>query len=189
MNRSPRLILASGSPRRRELLAAAGYDVVVDARSVDESWPDGPIATGILEVIARKLAHLTRYELPTVAADTTVVLGDARLGKPVDAADAAAMLRALSGRSHEVVTGYIVRLGEREERGVVSTRVVFRLLSEPEIELYIASGEPFDKAGAYGIQGKAAAFIDRVEGSYTNIVGLPVTEVLAALASVGTAVI
>ena len=155
--------------------------MVVDAVSVDESWPDGDVQSGILTIIERKLGHIESYGLPTVAADTTVVLGAERLGKPADAHEAKTMLRALSGRPHEVLTGFIVRYGAAEHRGVVSTRVTFRSLTDREIELYIATGEPFDKAGAYGIQGKAAGLVDRVEGSYTNIIGLPVAEVVEAI--------
>ncbi|MBC7794284.1 MAG: septum formation protein Maf [Clostridia bacterium] len=172
-----RLILASGSPRRRELLTAAGYDVVVDSVSVDESWPEGSVESGIVVIVKRKLGHLASYADMTVAADTTVVLGHDRFGKPADDAEARSMLHALSGREHNVLTGFVVRYGDKERSDVIVTRVAFRPLTDLEIDLYIDSGECFDKAGAYGIQGKGGVLIDHISGSFTNVIGLPLAQV------------
>lgn len=116
-----------------------------------------------------------------LAADTIVLLGSEIMGKPKDTADATRMLTALSGRAHEVVTGICLREGDRVVRDFASTEVWFAPLSTEEIVWYVASGEPMDKAGAYGIQGLASRFIERIEGSYTNVVGLPVAQVYALL--------
>lgn len=179
-----RVVLASGSPRRKALLESAALEVVVQVSGVDETWPGGTPAEGTVALARKKLATVAGRGGSSVAADTVVVLGDARLEKPKDAADARRMLRALSGRPHEVVTGYAVRGQGGERAAAVATRVSFRRLSEAEIELYVESGEPFDKAGAYAIQGLGGALVDRVEGSLTNVVGLPLAEVLAALEQV-----
>jgi septum formation protein len=178
-----RLVLASASPRRRELLWALGLAYEVVPSLVDE---DGP-ARGCAREVAARLA-LAKAEAVAAAcpgrvvlgADTLVVLGDAPdetvLGKPVSSEDASRMLSSLSGRAHRVVTGIAVvarGLAEVEDRiEVVSTRVVFRRLSADEVFDYVATGEPMDKAGAYAIQGGAAAFVERVEGDYYNVVGL-----------------
>ena len=179
-----RLILGSASPRRRELLEAACYEVEVRVPNADETWPAHTSSSdGAIILAERKLAHLGELEDLALAADTIVVLGADRLGKPADEEAARQMLRKLSGQAHEVVTGFCVSKGPRRRRGAVVSRVWFRSISSAEIERYVHSGEPFDKAGAYAIQGRAGAFIARVEGSYTNIVGLPIAEVLDALES------
>ena len=116
-----------------------------------------------------------------LAADTTVVLGDEIMGKPLDAADATRMVRALAGQRHDVLTGICVRCGDRVETDVATTAVWFAPMSEAEIAEYVASGEPMDKAGGYGIQGLASKFIERIEGSYSNVVGLPIHLVYRAL--------
>ena len=177
-------MLASASPRRRQLLEAARFTVEVRPSHADETWPGGTPEKATVEIAERKLAIGLDATRPTIAADTVVMLGEEPLGKPLDAVDAARMLGALSGREHRVVTGFCVARGARRERGAVVTRVSFRALSTEEIERYVDSGEPLDKAGAYAIQGEGGALVDRVEGSYTNIVGLPLAEVIAALRAV-----
>jgi septum formation protein len=184
-----RLLLASASPRRAELLTASGFVFDVDAVDVDESRRDGEAALVYVERVARlkALAGAARHpQRVVVAADTAVVLGDAVLGKPKDQADARDMARRLSGRSHEVITGIAVASSGGLLRAVgasasqaVRTRVErttvwFRAMSEEEIEWYARSGEPMGKAGGYAIQGLAARFIPRIDGSYSNVVGLPV---------------
>jgi septum formation protein len=176
-----RLILASASPRRAELLAAAGVGFDIDPVGVDERRLDGESPAAYVERVARLKAaagaarHRGRV---VVGADTAVVVDDEVLGKPADEADARRMLQRLSGRRHEVMTGVAVaRNGELATR-VERTSVWFRELGDEEIDGYVASGEPLDKAGAYAIQGRAAGFVRQISGSYSNVVGLP----LAALA-------
>lgn len=171
------LILASRSPRRAELLAAAGFTFEVLAVDVDETPRVGESPRDYVERLAVEKAQAVAARRPgevVLGADTTVVVDGRILEKPRDAADAAAMLRALSGRAHEVLTGVAVVAPGRTRTGVESTLVWFDPLSDEEIARYVASGEPLDKAGAYGIQGLASRFIPRIEGSYTNVVGLPV---------------
>lgn len=176
------ITLVSGSPRRRTLLHAAGFDVTVLLPEADESLPAGiPIVQSAVVLAERKLASVLRPDGRALAADTLVVLGDLPLGKPRHRDEAAAMLHMLSGAQHEVVTGFVVSREGRERAAAVRTKVWFRRLSEVEVERYLDSGEAYDKAGAYAIQGEAGAFVDRIEGSYTNVVGLPVSEVLAAI--------
>lgn len=187
MSAGPRLILASASPRRRELLGGLGLSFEVVVAGIDERpWPRETPASYALRNASEK-AREVRGRLPAdeamrvLAADTIVVQDGHILEKPDDAAHAAAMLRRLSGRPHEVITGVCLvetRDGVwREEGEAVVTRVVFRALAEDEIAAYVATGEPMDKAGAYAIQGGAGRFVDHVEGSYTNVVGLPVETV------------
>ncbi len=179
-----RIVLASQSPRRAALLAMAGITFDVDPADVDESVHDGELAEPYVRRIARAKAETVaaRYSGRVVlAADTTVVLDDAILAKPVDRADAARMLRALAGRDHDVLTGVAVARDGRIDDHVESTRVTFAPMTDDEIASYIASGEADDKAGAYGIQGLAACFIPRIDGSYSNVVGLPVEVVYRML--------
>lgn len=179
-----RLILASASPRRSALLEAAGYTFEVRVADVDETPQPGESGVELV----RRLAELKARTVPCgvdeviLAADTTVVCDEVILNKPDDAADAARMLRRLSGRTHEVFTGVTVRSARREETVVVGTAVDFASLSESEIAWYVASGEPLGKAGGYGIQGLASRFVTRVHGSYPNVVGLPVADVAKLLA-------
>jgi septum formation protein len=171
-----RLVLASRSPRRAELLAAAGFEFTVRAADVDETPLDDEAPRAYVLRVAESKAravHAGDDEI-VLAADTTVVLGNQIMGKPADAADAARMLRALAGKRHEVVTAICIKRGEFIKTDIASTAVWFASLSDSEIADYVASGEPMDKAGAYGIQGLASKFIDRIDGSYTNVVGLPV---------------
>jgi len=185
-----RLILASASPRRMALLREAGYVFDVEPAHVDESALAGEDARAyVLRVAAVKARAIAARCLDNLvlAADTTVVVDGEMLGKPKDDDDAKAMLGRLSGRTHEVLTGVVITRAGRESSEVVSTRVRFRRLTAAEIDAYVASGEPHDKAGAYGVQGPAARFVESVEGSYSNVVGLPVGAVRGLLEAEGLA--
>lgn len=181
------LILASQSPRRQDLLRQAGFGFRVVVPGVDERrLPEEP-PESYVERLARAKAEAVEAgpEDWVLAADTTVALDHHVLEKPADAAEAARMLRLLSGRVHEVMTGVCLRHGGRQWSGVETTRVEFAELSEEEIAEYAASGEPLDKAGGYGIQGRASKLIPRIEGCYFNVVGLPVARVYAMLRAAG----
>jgi septum formation protein len=172
-----KLVLASRSPRRAELLAAAGFEFTVRAADIDETPRDGEDPFSYVVGIAAEKAYAVPVNDDEIvlAADTTVVLDGQIMGKPKNAADAARMLRALAGKRHEVITAICLRRsGDKVETDVSRTYVWFAPMSDSEIADYVASGEPMDKAGAYGIQGLASKFIDRIDGSYTNVVGLPV---------------
>ena len=180
-----RLVLASASPRRRALLEAAGVAVDVDPVDVDEARLDGESPAQYVERLAREKAAAGARRHPdalVLGADTTVTLDSDVLGKPVDAAEAAGMLRRLSGRTHEVLTGIAIAWRGAIASHVERTAVAMAPLSEADIAWYVASGEPLDKAGAYAIQGLASRFIPRIDGSYANVVGLPVTAVLGLAA-------
>jgi septum formation protein len=181
------LVLASSSPRRREILTAAGFDFVVRAPEIPEVRATGESPIDYVRRLAREKAHAVPMNPgeTILAADTTVVIGDELLEKPRDAWDATRMLRLLSGAVHEVITGTCVRHGERTLVDATATRVQFAKLSDAEIAEYIASGEPMGKAGAYGIQGLASKFVERVEGCYFNVVGLPVALVYRSLKAIG----
>jgi len=235
-----KIILASASPRRLELVRQLGWEVEVCAAAFDEAatleelcgimaeagllpvnfpatpaggrveqshawdwlwpfWPDGePDAKTLAAynahgkaLAAKRNLKKERPELaalPLLAADTIVVHGSEVLGKPRSAACARQMLRELSGDWHSVLTGFAVFSGDLFAAGVETTRVHFRKLSEREIEDYVATGEPLDKAGAYGIQGKGAILVDRIEGSYNNVVGLPLTAVYECFKRIGVIV-
>jgi septum formation protein len=174
-----RLILASASPRRAELLRAAGYTFAIATAHVDESIRGGESPSAyVRRLAAEKSAKVLGSDLtPILAADTTVVVDGDILAKPIDDADVARMLRRLSGRRHEVLTGISLRRGAVELGRVVTTSVDFIPLTDDDIAWYVASGEGRDKAGAYAIQGLASRFIPRIEGSYSNVVGLPITAV------------
>ena len=182
------LILASGSPRRRELLAKMGYTFEICAPDVDERVTGH--ARDIVYTLAQRKAHAAAEHIAQgviVASDTLVSLDGAPLGKPADAADAHSMLAALSGREHEVFTGVCVldaATGESETRSV-RTGVTFREISPEEIDAYIATGEPMDKAGAYAIQGGAGAFVSALDGELENVIGFPVVEVREMLSHFG----
>jgi septum formation protein len=172
-----RLVLASASPRRAELLRAAGFDFVVRPADVDESVLGGEDpATHVRRLATVKAAAIESDAGREVilGADTVVVIDEDILGKPRDEAEAADMLRRLSGREHRVLTGVAVKRGGDVRVGVDQTRVWFETLTPEEIAWYVASGEPRDKAGAYAIQGLASRFVSRIEGSHTNVVGLPI---------------
>ena len=180
-----KLILASASPRRRELLGALGIDFKIQIPAVDETPKADEAPRAFAERLAAEKAEAISAEPETVlvAADTIVVHNQKILGKPVDAEEAFSMLSALSGDAHEVVTGVCVRRGEKSTVFSVSTDVVFRNLERAEITAYIASGDPMDKAGAYAIQGGAAHMVLSIRGSYTNVVGLPLCELHQTLVS------
>ena len=184
---APPLVLASGSPRRAELLARLGVTLDVRPSDVDETPHAGEPPAELVRRLAALKAMAARAgdDEVVVAADTEVVLDDQVLGKPVDRAAAAAMLRRLSGRPHEVLTGVAVRRGPLVHVEVVRTTVVFRPLTDAEVAWYLDTGEPFDKAGGYGLQGAAAALVARIEGSDTNVIGLPLAETVALLREVG----
>jgi septum formation protein len=172
------LILASRSPRRREILARAGIPHVVRPAEVDESIADGEDPREYVRRLARTKAEAVESgpDDLVLGADTVVVVDREVLGKPADSDDARRMLARLAGREHEVLTGICLRRRAILAEDTETTRVRFTGLSRAEIEEYIASGEPMDKAGAYAIQGLASKFIDRIEGCYFNVVGLPVAK-------------
>ncbi len=175
-----RLILASASPRRAELLRAAGFDFDTVAVDIDETPREGEApATYVRRLAAEKSAAASREGSDAVilGADTAVVVDGDILGKPRDDREAALMLRRLSGRRHDVLTGVSLRKGAYEIGRVETTAVHFAPLGDREIAWYVESGEGRDKAGAYAVQGLASRFIRRIEGSYANVVGLPVTAV------------
>ena len=181
------LVLASRSPRRAELLTAAGISYIVRAADIDEAPQAGEMPRDYVLRMAEEKARAIEGTASEVilTADTTVVLGAEILGKPVDAADAVRMLTALSGQCHEVMTGVcLMRGGQRLALDVASTSVWFDPMTADEIAEYVATGEPMDKAGAYAIQGIASRWIGRIEGSYTNVVGLPVSLVYRLLADI-----
>jgi septum formation protein len=176
-----RLILASASPRRAELLRAAGYEFDVFVAGVDESIRDGESPSMYVRRLAAEKSAAAQSAWGSdldrtlfLGADTTVVVDGEILAKPQDDEDAARMLARLAGRAHDVLTGVSVRRGAFELGRVETTRVYVAPLTEDEIAWYIATGEGRDKAGAYAIQGVASRFIPRIEGSYSNVVGLPV---------------
>jgi nucleoside triphosphate pyrophosphatase len=189
------LVLGSASPRRRELIALVQVPVVVRVATVDESPRPAESPAAYLERIAlAKLAAIRASDLPptpgVLVADTIVVApGGAILGKPADTADARSMVESLSGATHEVRTRFLLggpRAGAAPDHAqTVTTRVTLRRLSLEEVAAYAAGGEGRDKAGAYAVQGAAAAFVERIEGSYSNVVGLPLSEVIVALRGLG----
>ena len=184
-----RLILASASPRRAELLTAAGFSFDVVPADVDETPQSGEAPEVYTSRVALdKARHVSRLQgstgMAVLAADTEVVRDGGVLGKPVDAADAARMLRLLSGQTHEVLTAVVVISGGVERTAVDRTIVRFTAMSDTEIDWYVASGEPMGKAGAYGIQGRGARFIDHIEGAWSTVVGLPVHTVHRLLSEV-----
>lgn len=187
---APPLVLASGSPRRAELLARLGVRPEIRPADVDETPRAGETADALVarlagaKAVAGAAAGDGRDEV-VLAADTVVVLDGRALGKPRDRDDAAATLRALSGRTHQVTTGVAVVRGPVSAATRVTTAVTFRPLSEHEIAWYVATEEPDDKAGSYGLQGAGAALVARVEGSDTNVIGLPLAETVGLLREVG----
>jgi septum formation protein len=186
------IYLASRSPRRRELLKQVGvtFEIVllredlrrgpdVDETPLGDEKPEAyvvRIACAKAELAARYMGRRALPARPVLAADTTVVCDGRIIGKPTDREDAYRILKMLSGRQHEVITGVAVATPDRVQHAVSQSKVWFRALSEDEIRRYVATGEPLDKAGAYAIQGRAAAFATRLEGSYSGIMGLPLSE-------------
>ena len=172
-----KIILASGSPRRQELLQRIGItDFEVRVPRADESYPEALTPPQIVEYISRQksMALESAADEIVITADTMVFLDDQRLGKPTDEADALAMLTALQGRHHTVCTGVTVRQGENTLTCSASTQVYFRKASQKELLSYIRGGEPMDKAGAYGVQGQGALLVERIDGDFFNVMGLPV---------------
>lgn len=181
------LILASGSPRRRELLDLMGLTYTVETPDVDESFSGRPSET-VMEISRRKAAAVAaRHSDSIIIAADTLVFADGALGKPHTPERAKEMLRSLAGNWHHVYTGITVintRSG-RILRNVDKTRVHLVSMTEQEIDAYVATGEPLDKAGAYGIQGMGGMFVDRIDGSYSNVVGLPMSMLRIMLAQIG----
>ena len=185
-----RLVLASASPRRAELLATAGFAFDAAPADVDETPRQDEAPMDYALRIAREKARAvagqdTARGRPVLAADTVVVARGRILGKPVDADDARAMLELLSGAVHTVHTGVVLLTGTRQAEQLVTTRVRFMRLTPDEVDWYIGTGEPHGKAGAYAIQGHAARFVDWIEGSWSNVVGLPVATVYRMLKDAG----
>ncbi len=188
----PRLVLASASPRRKDLLASVGVDVHVVPADIDETPQPGETPDALVRRLSAAKAEAVtsgRNELApndvVVAADTIVVVDDEILGKPVDEADAARMLELLSGRTHRVLTGVSVRGGERTETEVEMAEVTMRFLSVADIAWYVGTGEPMGKAGAYAIQGYGSLFVPSIVGNHSGIVGLPLPLVDSLLARFG----
>ncbi|MCX7208152.1 MAG: Maf family protein [Proteobacteria bacterium] len=189
----PQLYLASGSPRRQELLAQIGVQFERIAAPIDETpFPNESAKDYVLRLAQAKaeagwqvILEQGKHPLPVLAADTTVVLDGQILGKPLDANDAIAMLEQLSGRSHEVLTSLGLRTHTGTEIVLSVSTVTFMPLSAAQIAAYVASGEPMDKAGSYGIQGAAGMFISDLQGSYSGVMGLPLHDTAALLARHG----
>jgi septum formation protein len=178
----PPVVLASASPRRLDLLRQIGIEPVVEPADVDETLDDGVDVAAAVAGLAAAKARAVAGNHPgervlVLGADTLVVLDGEPLGKPTDQAEAREMLGRLSGREHQVMTGVAITDAAtgRDVGGVETTVVRFRALSAAEIDAYVATGEPLDKAGAYGIQGGAAAFVDQLTGDHSNVVGLPLS--------------
>jgi septum formation protein len=173
-----KLVLASGSPRRAEILERAGWPHEIIVAGIDETLLPNEDAAAYVQRLARSKADKVASGLDhglVLGADTTVVVADQILGQPVDEADAKRMLDLLNAKWHEVLTGVaLVRVGGETRVGYETTRVRFAEMSDDEMNWYISTGEPFGKAGAYGIQGKASLFIEEIEGDYFNIMGLPI---------------
>lgn len=173
-----KIVLASQSPRRKELLGRMGLEFVTQASKIDESAFDGLEARELVATLSREKAQWIARQLDgetlVIGADTVVVRDGAALGKPKDAEDAVAMLLSLSGRDHQVCTGVTVCRGDRVLTQVEETQVTFRDLTETEVRRYVSTGEPMDKAGAYGIQGLGGLLVEGIRGDYSNVVGLPV---------------
>ena len=181
------LVLASQSPRRSEILRQAGIPFMVRPVELDETPLEGESPRAYVErlALAKALAAPAGPRETVLAADTTVTIDGALLGKPAGAADARRMLALLYGRRHDVLTGICLRKGDSLIRDCASTGVWFQTLSSEEIEEYAASGEPEGKAGAYAIQGRASKFVERIEGCYFNVMGLPVALVYRHLVRLG----
>lgn len=183
-----RVILASSSPRRLQLLQQIGIEAEVRPAAFDE-LSTGKMADEVVLANAvgkcQAVCAVCDDKVPVIAADTVVVLDGQILGKPKDAADAVRMLTELSGRTHKVLTGVAVSFDGRQLAEVCETEVIFRTLTAAEIADYVATGEPLDKAGAYGIQGRGAVFVEKINGCYNNVVGLPLTRLHLMLAKLG----
>lgn len=186
-----KIILASQSPRRSELLARMGLKFETQAADIDETMnPALDPAEEVARVSRAKAAViLADADTLVIAADTIVVCGGTVLGKPHSPEEAEKMLMLLSGRQHQVMTGFTLRMGAREQTHVEISTISFRALLPEEIRAYVASGEPMDKAGAYGIQGMASLFVSRLEGDYYNVMGLPLCALAMCLRSFGVKIL
>ena len=185
-----KIVLASGSPRRQELLERIGItDFDIRVPEAEESYPAGLTPRQIVEYISREkadaAAKLCAPDEIVITADTMVFLDDQRLGKPADEADALRMLTSLQGRHHTVCTGVTVRQGNRSLTESETTEVYFRPAGEAELRAYIATGEPMDKAGSYGVQGKGALLVEKLNGDFFNVMGLPVLRLSRMLSQFG----
>jgi septum formation protein len=183
-----RVVLASGSPRRRQLLDLIGITHEVRPADIDESLKGRESPRKHAERLAREKATAVASkdsDVVTIAADTIVVIDKKILGKPSNAVDAGSMLSLLNGRKHTVVTAVAVARGQKLKSAVEEVAVTFRQLTEDEIDAYIATGEPMDKAGAYGIQGFGATIVKRIEGDYFAVMGLPIVKLVLLLAELG----
>ena len=183
-----RVVLASASPRRRELLTLIGIAHEVRPANIDETMRPREAPRRYAERLAREKASAVAARDPdliTIGADTVVVINRKVLGKPADADDAARMLRMLSGREHTVITAVAVSRGRKLRSAIEEVRVKFRALRDDEIDAYIAMGEPMDKAGAYGIQGYGATIVERIEGDYFAVMGLPLVRLVGLMRDVG----
>jgi septum formation protein len=178
-----KLVLASRSPRRAELLRAAGIEFTIRSMEIDETPREGELPRDYVLRLAEEKARAVAADESEVvlAADTTVVLGAEIMGKPVDAADATRMIGALAGQKHQVITGVFLKCGTYLTGNIATTDVWMAPMTAAEIADYVASGEPMDKAGAYAIQGLASRFVERINGSYSNVVGLPIALVYGLL--------
>lgn len=190
MKTNQRFILASGSPRRRELLEKCGFVFEVEVAGCDETPMSGESAEDLVQRLAVLKAEAVaskNFDALVLGADTMVVCDSKILGKPKDPDDAACFLRKLSGREHQVMTAFSIQAAERGVKRVKlsKTSVKFREIAASEIKSYVETDEPLDKAGAYGIQGRASAFVESISGSYSNVVGLDVCAVLSTLIEIG----
>lgn len=188
----PRFVLASSSPRRAPLLARLGLVPVIRATEVDETPREGEAPPELVSRLAEAKAHAGHRrgtDEVVLAADTVVVLDGQALGKPVDDAEATATLQRLSGRTHEVLTGLAVHRGREQHHETVCTRVRFRELSDLEVAWYVGTREPRGKAGSYALQGAGAALVDHLEGSETNVIGLPLPATVLLLRRAGLEVL
>ena len=186
------LILASQSPRRRDLLSMLGLDFTIITADIDETMDEHlSIEDAVAEVCRRKAEAIAkdRPDDLIISADTIVVVDDVVLGKPHDPEDAKAMLRSLSGRSHTVMTAFCIWQKGQAQTHVEKTHLRFKPLSEEEIAAYVATGSPLDKAGAYGIQDQAAIFVEAMDGDYYNVMGLPLCSLVKALRQNGVEVL
>lgn len=185
------IVLASGSPRRRELLEQLGLRFDVRAADIDESVRDGERPVDYVARLSREKADAVPVPDGTlvIAADTTVDVDGTILGKPADEAEARSMLAAMSGRRHHVHTGVTLRLGADARTEVVTTAVDVVTIDDATAAWYVATGEPFDKAGGYAIQGAGGALVAGVEGSVSNVIGLPLTTVIALARDLGIALV
>jgi septum formation protein len=184
----PRVVLASASPRRRELLSLVGIPHDVEPADIDESYRDGEEAPAHAERLAREKAATIvarRTDAIVIAADTIVLIDGLVLGKPRDERDAERMLAMLAGQTHVVLTAVAVARDGQMRSGVESVRVTFRQLTRDQIRAYIATGEPMDKAGSYGIQGYGATLVERIDGDFFAVMGLALARMIDLLAEVG----